>query len=669
MITGRRPFDGATTTDVISAIIRADPDWDALPQETPASVVRLLHHCLHKDPRERLRDIADARLDLTETAGAPSVPSARRDPPSLLRWAVVAVLVAALPFTWAYPRRSDGTPLRTQFAILPPSGTLLPGPPGRLAISPNGHLVVFGVRSGLSVRLTTRDVGSGAVRELPDSEGVTSKPFWSPDSQWVAFATGAKLRRVNPATGASQMICDLPGVVGGGSPLLQGETASGTWNRDGTILFSVGTLTYGSARPLFRVPATGGQPIPFTSLDSARDETEHAFPEFLPDGRHFLFLVRRKGLAPEIVAASLDDPGMRKPVLDKATRAIVVGAHIVYARRGVLYTQPFDTKTIAVSGEAVALASDVASTALSDGIFAASERGLAFENRRNESAPLSQFTWFDRAGRKLGTLGTAAEYVPNFSITRDGRRLAFLRAGDVWAFDAQLDTQLRITTDPALDNDPIWSPDGSRIMFDSPRGGTWDVFVKTVGSTAPESVVLATDRSEFVEEWSPDGRYAVLVLNSDLVALSLADGHQIPITQDDAHQDEPHFSPDGKRLAYSSNESGVPEIYVTAFPPTGVRRLVSTGIGVQPRWSADGRELYYLTLDGAIMSVRLDSKTSSPIAAARPLFQTKLTVITDIWDQYDVTNDGRFLVLEPVGPPNAGAITVIANWAVSDTQR
>jgi serine/threonine-protein kinase len=559
--------------------------------------------------------------------------------------------------------------MRARFTIVPPGGMVLPYPPGRLAISPDGRQIVFAVKAGTTVRLVARDVTSGALTPVPESDGVTSIPFWSPDSQWIAFAAGTKLRRVSIATGAAQTICDLPAIVSS-NPLLPtvASAASGTWNASGTILFSVGSALYGSKYPLFRVPATGGQAVALTTLDAAKQETEHAFPEFLPDGTLFLFLVRRGGAAATVVAGSLNDPAMRKPILDNDMRVSVAGNSIVYPRGGgssggdVLYAQSFDHRTLAVTGQPLAIATDIAGTTVIRSVSAAGDRALVFENRK--AAEVTQFTWYDRRGKKLGTAGEPASYDPSFSMTRDGRRFAFIRDGDVWAFDVTHRTQVRLTTDPALDNDPVWSPDGSKVMFDSPRRGTFDVFVKTVGSAGPETVVLATDHPEFVEEWSPDGRYVVLVQHpeNDLIALSLADRQTIRITQDTFRQDEPRFSPNGKWLAYSSDESGSPEIYVTAFPPMGTRHLVSAGTGVQPRWAADGRELYYLVPDGTIMSAHIDPSTAMPTSSAKPLFKTKLSFVTDIWDQYDVTNDGRFIVLEPIGPPEPGGITVITNW-------
>jgi len=426
---------------------------------------------------------------------------------------------------------------------------------------------------------------------------------------------------------------------------------------------------YGSGQPLYRVPATGGEPVALTALDQTRHETEHAFPEFLPDGRHFLFLVRRRGLSPQVVAATLDTPGTRAVIVDDATHASVVGSQVVYARAGVLYAQPFDERTLAAQGQPIALAENLATTALTQGAFSAGgERVIAFENARRESAAVSQFTWYGRTGKRLGTVGEPAPYNPNFTITRDGRRFALLQDGDVWVLDAALGTRLRVTTDPALDNDPVLSPDGLQVMFDSLRRGTFDVFVKAIGAPGPESLVIGSDQQEFIEEWSPDGRHAILVQNNDLVALSLEDRTMVRLTNDNAHQDEPRFSPDGKWLAYSSDESGVAEIYIMGFPAAGIRRLVSPAGGVQPRWSGDGRELYYLTLDGTMMSVGIDPNTASPLGAAKPLFKTGLIFIRDIWDQYDVTNDGRFVVLEPVSAPEPGAITLLLNWR-SDSEK
>jgi len=332
----------------------------------------------------------------------------------------------------------------------------------------------------------------------------------------------------------------------------------------------------------------------------------------------------------------------------------------------VLYAQRMDRDQSSLVGEPMALANDIVVNDHGWAAFAVASDGsvLVYEQARGADIAYSQFTWVDASGREVGTAGPSGFIARNFDLSPDGRRLAFSQAGDVWALDLASTTRLRLTSDPRADIDPVWSPDSGRVMFSSFRLTSADVYAKRVDDVQPESTLYASAaESEYPEDWSSDGKYIAVVRGIDLAAISVVDGTVIPLTNDTFIEDEPHFSPDGKWIAYNSNESGSSEVYVMPFPPTGRKWIVSSGGGAQPRWRRDGRALYYLSMDGTMMSVALDPATALPTAAPARLFQTGLDLVYDNNDQYDVSADGRFLLLKPVGEQDRGSIAVVTNWA------
>ena len=676
MLTGIRPFPGDDVTDTVAAIMRAEPDWSRLPPATPSSVRRLLRRSLEKDRRKRFADASDARLELEDAVVRPVDDGlvAKRNqwqPSNYWRGIAISALIllagAITVFVTRF-REQAVIPQPVQFTIEPSSGTALPTPEGRMAASPDGSRIAFALQKGSAVSLLVRDVSTGTIAPVPSSEGVTSTPFWAPDSRSIAFVVAGKLRRVDIATGLTTPICDLPAVLTS-SPTASaaGGAASGTWNSAGDILFAVGSAVQGTGYPLFRVAASGGQPVPVTTLDDGREETEHALPDFLSDGQHFMFLVRRKTAPPAVVVGSLAGTE-RIPLLEGVTKAAFAAPdHVVYVRNSVLYQQRFDPRALKLTGDAVAVTNDVQVTGGSArGAFTVSATGLlAFENSR--IANLSQFTWYDRSGRVLRTLGQPDAYANNFSVTSDGQRILFVRGGDIWSLDARLETVMKVVDNPFNGGDPVWGPDDMQFLYSSVRTGSQqsDIAMKTFTNISHEEILLSTDEQEFAEDWSPDGRYIALMhgpaANTRVAVLALADRKLTDVTSGPFKTDEPHFSPDGKFLAYNSNESGRQEIYVQPFPPTGKKWIVSTGGGVQPRWGKDGRELFYLAPNGEMMAVKLDVSSAIPQGASEPLFETGLFVIDDNRDQYDVTADGRFLVLKPVGARLPGSITVVVN--------
>jgi eukaryotic-like serine/threonine-protein kinase len=675
MLAGSPAFGGETVTDVLGAIVRAEPDWGALPSDVPIPVRRLLRRALEKDARERLRDLGDARPDLTVErddgtapgGGDPRTFSARE----VVAWALAAVATGAAFLVPPWIAQPAPASRRVHFTISPPGGTSFVTPAGRLAVSPDGAKVVFAVRDGDTARLVLHQLSSGSTTTLAGSDGVSGIPFWSPDSEAVAFVADSKLKRVSTATGGVQVICDMP-VTLPRNPFVPGPaaSASGTWGADGTIVFAVGSSGTGTEHPLFRVPAAGGKPAPLTTLNTELGETEHAFPVFVPDARYLLYGVRRRGGAAAVVLAPIDQPDQRRLLLDGVSRALPMRRHLAFPRGDVLYVQPFDSATGIVSGDPVPVAQQMATTLeTARGAFGVSSDGDVIVTERVRPPDPAQFTWLDIRGQVLGTAGAPEAYSPSFDVSADGARAAVVQSGDIWIVDLALGTRQRVTSEPQNDGDPVWSPDGTRVVFTSRRAETPDLFLKWIDRAEPAARLFGTpDQPEWAEDWSPDGRHVAIVRGIDLAVVSLADGKLHMLTDDLFKEDEPQFSPNGKWIAYNSDESGASEIYAMPFPPTGAKWPVSTGGGVQPRWAHDGKALYFLRPDGALMRVRMDAATGRPAAAPERLFHSGLRFVLENSDQYHVAPGDRFLVLKPASVVDRGTLAVLLNGLLPEAK-
>jgi serine/threonine protein kinase len=682
MLTGERAFAGDDVSETLAGVLKTEPAWSVLSRHSvPPTLHRLLRRALAKDPARRLDSAAAIVLEL-EDALAPagsSIAETNTPPP----WKVPMVLAATaaivligttvLVLSRTPPSREQSAPVR--FTVTPRDEDHLPLPQGRLAASPDGRRIVFAVQNGLTVRLVVRQLDLGTITDLRGTEGVYGTPFWSPDNKWLAFFAGGTLKRLEFETGQVVPICDLPVSYGtNATGNIAAAAATGTWARNGTILFAVGSAQVGLNQPLFQVQASGGQPAPATTLDSARGETEHAFPDFLPDDRHFIYLVRRKGLPPAVHIGELGRSGSTA-LLERVTRALFANpSHLIFVRDGTLYRQTFDADRRELTQDPIAITSDIAVTGGSfRGAFTVSADGLiAFENGR--SFELRQFAWFDALGRPLGTAGEPAAYLENFAVTSDGERVLVPREGDLWVLDTRRGTILRATNHPGVENDPVWARDGRAFLFASNRTPPNKLFRKTFGESAPEELVLGDDAvGYFAEDWSADGRFVAVMHGpgglTHLGVYDTADKKMIPVTSGPYKPDEGHFSPDERFLAYNSDESGRNEIYIEPFPPTGKKWVISTSGGVQPRWRRDGAALFYLSPTGSMMTVPLERRSAAPMGPATKLFETGISLVRDNNDQYDLTADGRFLVLRPFGTPDRGMLTVIAHAIPAEPAR
>ena len=476
-----------------------------------------------------------------------------------------------------------------------------------MAISPDGQKILFVATSAGRPSLWLRALDADAAKVLPGTEGA-SLPFWSPDSRSIGFFADARLKRVDIDGGSLKILASASYGLGG------------TWNRDGVILF--GPVP---GRPILRVSATGGPVTPVTRIERTGD---YGNPLFLPDGRHFLYSGFAGG-AGDTYVGQLDDPAGRLLIDGGFAIRYVNSGYLLFMRAGGLFAQRFDATTLRLTGDAVPV--------VAGGLRAvdASDTGTIVY-RAGSGSPGSQLVWFDRAGHELSRVSTPADgsSMTMPSLSPDGTRLVFTRMRlntDLWFLDLKRGVTSRFTS--GQENVfPVWSPDGSQILFDSIRdGGVHNLYRKAADGTGADEVILKSAEDKMPTDWSPDGRHVLYYTfdgktQNDIWALSLTDRKPFPLVQTEFEERGAKFSPDGRWIAYQSNESGQFEIYVQPFPGPGAKTRISTAGGAQVRWRQDGKELFYLALDGRLMAVSIRLPVSGPTVEAgtpAPLFPAR----------------------------------------------
>jgi Tol biopolymer transport system component len=682
MLAGRLAFPGQTISDAIAGVLEREPDWGLLPTAVPSRVNWLLRRCLAKDPKQRLHDIADARIEIDEALSHPSATAeptagaaARVKMRERIAWGAATICLAGFVAFLAMDRgRSvdpQGADMRSYSAsiVLPP-GVRLSGvaPPGRFALSPDGRrLALIASDSAGPPMLYIRALSSRIAQPLGGTEGATH-PFWSPDSRFVAFLSQGKLKKIDASGGEVITLCDAT------------FGATGTWNRDDVILF---TPTGNS--PLFRVPAASGTPVAATALVAESGDVQHSYPFFLPDGQHFLYFVvgskAGRTVPRGIYVGSLDSKGPDKLVLEGGTNAKYANGRLIFLRAGALFAQPFDVDRLELRGQPQALVEQVQTTGPSasevTGAFTLSQTGvLAYQTG---SSVVTQLTWFDRKGTTLGTLGDPGDYA-DVALSPDGSRVATSlidparNTRDIWTFDIGRGLAERFSFEPGDDFGPNWSrPTGDRIFFSSLRQGSIHLYEKPSNGSATETLLREDELGKFNAHPSPDGRFLIYVAGGGIIARSdvwflerFGEKKASPFLETNFIESQPQFSPDGRWVAYMSNKSGRQEVYAAQFSTRDHEIRVSTAGGTLPRWNGNGREIFYVALDGMLTATTVDARTEHfKVGAPRPLFTvrprpTRLARLDSF--PYDVTADGqRFLVntfIEEVMPP----ITLVVNW-------
>ena len=668
MLTGKQAFDaGETVSDAIAAILTKEPDWHALPSKTPVQIRTLLRRCLQKDPQKRLPHIGIARIEIDEPPPAVTpavVAAAAARPRRRFSWPLAVVTIVAMTLIYsALPWLQDDEPtaaapeIRT--SIVTPAST----DPISLALSPDGKQIAFVASANGISQLWLRRLDKEAAQPLRGTEGARY-PFWSPDSRSIAFSTGGRLMRLDLDGGTPEVLLTL--AAGG---------RGGTWNKDGVILIAPNT-----ASALIRISASGGDAVTATKLVG---QIGHRFPQFLPDGRRFLFFGFGSADAQGIYLGSLDSQEVTKIVSSEGPAVYMAG--ILYWVRGgtTLVAQRLDPDQHRLVGEMLAVADQVATDSLTGGIaVSVSQSGLIAY--RAGGTNHRQLTWYDRLGKTLGVIGAPDDsglLAPRLSP--DGRRIAAVRSvqgnQDIWLMDGTRVS--RFTFDPAPDRFPLWSPDGSRILFDSTRKGTRDFYLKSSTGAGDEELLLSSMADKSATDWSPDGRFILYrsveaKTGRDLMVLPLATRKPWIFLGTQFEENLGSFSPDGRWVAYQSNESGRFEVYVRPFvEPTsaaegssirpGGQWQVSTDGGIQPRWRRDGRELYYINPEGQMMAVETRTAGSAfELGAPVKLFDTHIYgggADVAQGSEYDLAKDGRFLVDTIIDEATA-PITIVQNW-------
>ena len=558
-------------------------------------------------------------------------------------------------------------------SILPPEKSLFFYDDGPMALSPDGTRLAFIAANseGKNV-LWIRPLSGLAAQPMAGTERA-AYPFWSPDSRFVGFFAGGKLKKIDASGGPPQILCD--------AQLARG----GTWSPEGVILFSPSPR-----EALSKVSSAGGAPVPVTVLDASRREFSHRFPYFLPDGRHFVFLAQAIPAADpkeaDVLYASALDSKERKLLVRVKSNAVYTPAsggaasgHLLFVRDRTVLAQPFDPKNLSVSGEPVPVGETVAYYSnFAGAMFTASNTGTLVYQSGGAGA-ISELAWFDRSGKRLSTVGAPADYLRP-RISHDGKRVAVdiidpaTGRSDVWTYDLARNVATRLTFGPTENTFPIWSPDDSRITFSSSRNGNGDIYEKPSSGTGEDQPVFVEPSSfKNVSAWSRDGvlAYQAIATTSkagwDLWTYSLADKKPALFLSTPATETMPSFSPDGRWLVYTSDESGRPEIYVQPFPGRGGKWQISPEGGRDPIWGPDGKELFYVALDNKLMAVDVRTASGFEASAPRALFDTHLKGLPG--RKFDISPDGtRFLLNSMIGEVKANPMTLVQNWAAELTK-
>ena len=656
MLSGKRAFTGDTPMDAMTAILKEDPP--ALPiaaRQIPAALERIVGRCLEKAPAARFKSADDLAFALEGLSGHSEaarasvgrVKPARREQ---LGWAAAAVFfvaamaLGAMTYLTRTAAGSAAPEMRLQI-VTPAEANLTPNLTA-FALSPDGTSLVYQARG----QLWLRPLQSEVARPLPGTEGAIGPaiPFWSPDSRAVGFFTADQLKRIDISTGLVQALAAAP------------RAAGGTWSSEGTIMFAPSP-----ASPLLRLGAGGGGRAEATRLEPSR-HVGHRFPQFLPDGRHFIFLAMGTLENRGIYVGSLDSTETHRLFEADGPAVFAPPDRLLFARQGALLAQRLDLATLQMTGDPVPVATRVALNPGSFNALAASASASALLAYR-ANADERQLRWIDRAGRQISTVGAPdlAQTQP-LRLSPDGSTLLVTRTvagnSDVWLIDLERGVPRRFTFETVRDISAVWSPDGRQILFSSERTGVFDLYERPSDAAAPESLMLASSEPKTPEDWSPDGRFILYRVqdpkgDDDLWVLPLAgDRKPVSVTQTQFAESGGRFSPDGRWIAYQSDESGKTDIYVQPFPGPGGRLQVSTGGGSFAQWRRDGRELFYLGSDNQAMAV--------PVAPNGPTLKagTPVRLFSVSAGGFIASPDGqRFLVSTVTA--DAAPITVLLNWA------
>jgi serine/threonine protein kinase len=707
LLTGQLPFKGVHETALAYEIVNVDPaPMSSVKPEIDPSLDAIVLECLEKDPRERNQSIAQISLDLKRhrressrqkmsriTATRPAIYPSSIQPGERLQqdqsehshhtqstnkliWIVTGVsFIGMVAFALLYFKQSPPDVQSVWSYLLPPEkfsfATQSGGAgEGLMELSPNGKMMVFVASDSVGkTRLMVRAFNGLSTRDLPATEGA-SYPFWSPDNRNIGFFQAGKLKKIEASGGPPITICDAA------------DARGGTWNQDGVIIFAPTAID-----PLYQVSAAGGTPSPITKLDSTRHERTHRWPYFLPDGKHFLYFSRSSfgGVEREedaLMVTDLDGKLSKRLMSAKGNVSFASGS-LIYLREKTLMAQPFDVKSLELSGEGTPIAEPVEyDLGYNRAVFSVSQNGILVYQSSGTQAGY-QLQWFDRSGKMVGSIAEPGDY-GYVSLSPDGRTIAFdmydgqSRNRDIWLYDLTRKLKTRFTFDPSVDEAPVWSPDGSRLVFHSDRKGHYDLYQKTTSGAGVEEVLFESSHPKTPSSWSSDGKYILFVefgekTKSDLWILPL-EGDKKPFIflQTDFDEYTGVFSPDTRWIAYLSNESGSFELYIRPFMgmdgkivanQTRKWQVSSNGISNASwiQWSKDGKQLYYVSSDNKMMVVDVKANGDAlEIGTLTPLFEMPSQGLSAF---NDISTDGtQFLLASAVGGHSSPPLTLVTHW-------
>jgi Tol biopolymer transport system component len=673
MLTGRKAFHGDTVPETLGAIMRAEPDWSQLPAATPMRVRVLLQRCLQKDPKQRLQAIGDARISLEEVlsgtrdAFAAATPTLSRRKWLWLGWGATATLAVALAFALiGYVARAPhpAGAVVAQIALPPGANAALWGlSPGMPALSPDGTQLAFAARTDDGKQLLwVRPLNSSNARPLEETDGA-GFPFWSPDGRSLGYFARGKLYRIDASGGPPVAVADA--TIGGG------------WGRDDTILFRSSIQTGSS---ISGVSASGGRARQVVKLGASLRQV--AWPQLLPDGKHFLFYAISKNEDDSGTYAASLDGGEPKLILRGGSDGVYASpGYLLLVRDGTLTAQKFDASSLRLNGEAMPVAENVGVNGIiKRGIFSASDNGtLVYETATRET---NEILWYDRSGKQIAETGVPGRW-GSPSISPDGHKLAIsfsedpgVAKPDVWVYDLARGIKTRLTFAPAVSTSAFWSPDGRTVGFMSNREGKFHLYQKAADGTGSVTPLVAGEAAEFFGSWSADGRYFIFQRakdprkpegpgRGDVWAMPLfGDRKPFPVVQNGQFNAiSPALSPNGKWLAYVSDESGRWEVYIGPFLHGRGRWEVSAGGGNWPRWRGDGKEIFYRSPEDKIMSAEIEEQGASlSIGKVQALFQADPAPGT-LGPGYDISPDAKKFVIVSANRQQAfPPLTVVLNW-------
>jgi eukaryotic-like serine/threonine-protein kinase len=658
MATGRKAFTGASQASLIGSIMHSSPPpVSSLATLSPPAFDRVIATCLEKDPKNRWHTAHDVKLQLQWIAeggsqvGLPAPVVAHRKNRERLAWGAAALLaLTTVALAVGFVRRAPVTAELVRFQVPQPAKLPVVGSP---KLSPDGRYLAFNATDEQgTTRIWVRALNALEAQPLPGSEG-TGRPFWSPDSRFLGFFADGKLKKIEVSGGPPQTICDAP------------TGADGSWGEDGTILYD------GRGNdPIMKVAASGGVPVPLITGEGSNSGLQVGWPQFLPGGKRFLY-VDLGGEGSGVRIADRDGGNSQSVVAGLSRVEYAPPGHLLFVREATLVAQPFDPATGQLSGEPVPVAEGLGTDAVGLADFSASRTGvLAY---RAGQAGQGQFVWVDRKGARIEAASEPGNFTAS-ALSPDGRWLAYQvntgRGFDLWVRDLRRGVSSRFTFDEGNEVSPVFTRDGRRLVFTLAQPGQSSRIVsRALDRTGEDQVLLDDESIKSPSELTPDGRLLIYQSRAsdatwDIWVLPVdGSGPARQFVASPFFNARPRLAPNGRWLAFQSDESGQAEIYVVAFPGPGGRWQISTSGGTEPLWSPDGRELFYLSPENRLMRVAVDSGPAFEASVPEPLFAVTLEQKT-VRNRLLVSPDGeRFLTLAPMGEQGAPPTTVILNWS------